>query len=109
MAVTVAMAPGTTQPTDASLRTQIRSADRVRDLIQLLATAPEGLGVSEVAAWRALPKASLHELLSVLGDRGSVRRQPHWHMMHQISARCSSLVVRSENVLSRSVSEPFRS
>jgi len=70
------MAPVTTSPTDANLRSQIKSADRVLDLIEMLATAPQGLGFSEIAARRSLPKSSLHELLTVLTGRGYVTRDP---------------------------------
>src|SRR5215218_6711422 len=73
------MTPGTTSPETASLHVrgaQIKSADRVLDLIEMLATAPDGLGFSEIAARRSLPKSSLHELLTVLTGRGYVTRDP---------------------------------
>jgi DNA-binding IclR family transcriptional regulator len=55
---------------------QIKSANRVLDIIETLAAAPDGLAFSEIAQRRNLPKSSLHGLLSVLSARGYVMRDP---------------------------------
>jgi DNA-binding IclR family transcriptional regulator len=56
---------------------QIKSADRVLDIIETLAAAPDGLAFSEIAERRRLPKSSLHGLLAVLSARGYITRDPH--------------------------------
>jgi DNA-binding IclR family transcriptional regulator len=69
----MATRPDTATPTQIS---QIKSADRVLDIIETLAAAPDGLGFSELAARRRVPKSSLHGLLAVLTGRGYVAHDP---------------------------------
>jgi DNA-binding IclR family transcriptional regulator len=49
----------------------VKSARRVLDILELLASAPRGLSFSQVADNLALPKSSLYSLLRTLTDR-------HW-------------------------------
>jgi len=48
---------------------QVKSADRVLDIIESLAASPNGLGFTELATALHIPKSSLHALLAVLTDR----------------------------------------
>lgn len=51
---------------------EVKSAVRVLELLELLATAREALGVSDIARALGLPKSSAHMLLSSLEGRGYV-------------------------------------
>lgn len=50
------------------------AARRSLDLLELLAASPEPLAVTEVGARLALPKSAAHRLLTLLLDKGFVRR-----------------------------------
>jgi hypothetical protein len=67
---TMAAQPDATTPAQ---QVQITSAERVLDVKETLA-ASEGLGFSELAARRRLPKSSFHGLLAALTARGYVAR-----------------------------------
>jgi DNA-binding IclR family transcriptional regulator len=50
----------------------VKSASRALDIIEGLAAEPNGLAFTELARRQAIPKSSLHALLTVLTDRGYV-------------------------------------
>jgi DNA-binding IclR family transcriptional regulator len=50
----------------------VKSAGRALDIIEGLAAAPDGLAFTDLARRQAIPKSSLHALLTVLTDRGYV-------------------------------------
>lgn len=50
----------------------VKSATRVLDLLEMLAAAPEQVGVSEIARRLGIPKSSTHMLLGTLEARGYV-------------------------------------
>jgi DNA-binding IclR family transcriptional regulator len=47
----------------------VKSAARVLDLLEMLASAPEKMGVSDIARSLGIPKSSAHMLLSTLQER----------------------------------------
>jgi DNA-binding IclR family transcriptional regulator len=53
-------------------QSQVKSASRALDIIELLATMPNGLGFVDLARIQHIPKSSLHALLAVLTERGFV-------------------------------------
>jgi DNA-binding IclR family transcriptional regulator len=57
----------------SSPRTQAKSAGRALDILEELAREQDGLTFTELQQHLALPKSSLHELLSVLVDRSYVK------------------------------------
>jgi DNA-binding IclR family transcriptional regulator len=59
-------------PHDPARPAQVKSADRILDIIELLANERAGLGFGELARLRHIPKSSLHALLGVLTARGYV-------------------------------------
>jgi DNA-binding IclR family transcriptional regulator len=50
----------------------VKSATRVLDLLEMLAAAPQQVGVSDIARRLGIPKSSTHMLLSTLEARGYV-------------------------------------
>ena len=52
----------------------VKSADRVLDLLELLAARPAGVGFAEMSMILAIPKSSLAQLLRNLGRRGYVAK-----------------------------------
>jgi len=56
----------------ASRPAHVKSASRALDIIEGLAAEPDGLAFTELARRQAIPKSSLHALLTVLTDRGYV-------------------------------------
>jgi DNA-binding IclR family transcriptional regulator len=50
----------------------VKSASRALDIIEGLASSPDGLGFTDLARLQEIPKSSLHALLTVLTDRGYV-------------------------------------
>jgi DNA-binding IclR family transcriptional regulator len=55
---------------------QVKSAERVLDIIDLLVGEPEGLTFTALQQRLGLPKSSLYELLSVLADRRYIELAP---------------------------------
>jgi DNA-binding IclR family transcriptional regulator len=53
-------------------RPPVKSAVRVVDIFEALASFPDGLGFSELGRRLGFPKSSLHELLAALTERGYV-------------------------------------
>jgi DNA-binding IclR family transcriptional regulator len=56
------------------MQTNVKSASRVLDLLELFAAVPNPLGVSEVSRRLAIPKSSAQGLLRTLVDRGYLER-----------------------------------
>ncbi len=54
----------------------VKSASRALDILEALAVAPDGVGFSDLARGRSIPKSSLHALLTVMTDRGYVEFDP---------------------------------
>ncbi len=61
-------------PTKSPVRA--KSADRALQILEYLATVPEGTSFSEIAGSLGLPKSSAHELLAVMTDRSFVEFRP---------------------------------
>ncbi len=57
---------------DVTSQSQVKSASRALDVIELLASTPNGLGFVELARLQRIPKSSLHALLAVLTGRGFI-------------------------------------
>jgi DNA-binding IclR family transcriptional regulator len=55
---------------------RVKSAERVLDILEVLSQEPKGLGFTELLHTLSLPKSSLHELLSVLTERGYLELDP---------------------------------
>jgi DNA-binding IclR family transcriptional regulator len=53
-------------------RARAKSADRALQVLEFLATVPEGTTFSDIAKSLSLPKSSAHELLSVMTERSFV-------------------------------------
>jgi DNA-binding IclR family transcriptional regulator len=47
---------------------------RVLEILELLASHPDGLGLAEISAELSIPKSVTHRLLGLLGERGYVRQ-----------------------------------
>ncbi|MGP9736108.1 IclR family transcriptional regulator [Brachybacterium sp. AOP42-C2-15] len=56
--------------------TRVRSADRVMDILLLLAEHPSGLATAVIAEPLDIPKSTLHHLLNTMADRGFVGYSP---------------------------------
>jgi DNA-binding IclR family transcriptional regulator len=57
-------------------RVRAKSADRALQVLEFLATVPEGTTFSDIAKSLSLPKSSAHELLSVMTERSFVEFNP---------------------------------
>ena len=68
----------------------IEAVDRVAETLESLALAPDGLGVTEVAASLEVHKASASRLLGTLAARGLVERDPATRR-YRLGARFVSL------------------
>ena len=55
---------------------KVQTIDRALDLIELLATAKEGLGVTEIGQQIGLHKSTVFRLLTTLVERGYVQKNP---------------------------------
>jgi IclR family transcriptional regulator, KDG regulon repressor len=53
-------------------RTRAKSADRALQVLEYLATVPEGTTFTDIARSLSLPKSSTHELLAVLAERSFI-------------------------------------
>jgi DNA-binding IclR family transcriptional regulator len=58
-------------------RARAKSADRALQVLEYLATVPEGTTFSDIARALSLPKSSAHELLSVMTERSFVEFNPN--------------------------------
>jgi len=54
----------------------VQTLDRTIDIIELLATSPQGMGVTEIGAKVNLHKSTVHRLINVLARRGYVEKDP---------------------------------
>lgn len=54
----------------------VQVLERVLDIIEALAGAKDGLGISQVSGITQLPVSTVHRLLKVLKRRGYVRQDP---------------------------------
>ena len=54
----------------------VASLARALDLIELLAAAPAGVGLNQLATRLDMPKSAAHRLLATLGERGYVCQDP---------------------------------
>ena len=54
---------------DATGRARAKSADRALQVLEFLATVPDGTTFSDIARGLSLPKSSTHELLAVMTAR----------------------------------------
>jgi IclR family KDG regulon transcriptional repressor len=57
-------------------RARAKSADRALQVLEYLATVPDGTTFSDIARSLSLPKSSTHELLSVMTERSFVELNP---------------------------------
>lgn len=62
------------QPSPRMRDVSVKSAARVLDLLELLATAPDGIRVNEIARQLDIPKSSASSLLATLEGRGYVEQ-----------------------------------
>lgn len=61
-----------------STRTKpVRAIERAFTILDLVASKPRGIGVSEIARQVSLPKSTVSRLLLTLEESGAVRRLPH--------------------------------
>jgi IclR family KDG regulon transcriptional repressor len=58
-------------------RARAKSADRALQVLEYLATVPEGATFSDIARALSLPKSSTHELLAVMTERSFLEFNPH--------------------------------
>jgi DNA-binding IclR family transcriptional regulator len=68
-------------------------AQRTLDLIELLADAPDGLGLAGICARLALPKSAAHRFLALLAARGYVRQDAETQR-YALSLKLPSLAFR---------------
>ena len=61
-------------------RAPVKSAARVLDIVEILASAPDGLSFTEIGRRLGLPKSSLHGLLTTLTARGYVGYDAERHV-----------------------------
>jgi IclR family transcriptional regulator, acetate operon repressor len=54
----------------------VQSVDRALDILELLASRPGTVGVTEIARELGLPAGTAHRLLVALAQRGWVRQDP---------------------------------
>lgn len=54
----------------------VQTLDRTLDIIELLATSPQGMGVTEIGAKLELHKSTVHRLLNALAQRGYIEKDP---------------------------------
>jgi IclR family KDG regulon transcriptional repressor len=52
----------------------VQSLDRTLDIIELLATKPDGLGVTDIGQALSLHKSTVHRLISALARRGYIEK-----------------------------------
>lgn len=56
----------------------VQTLDRALDIIELLSTEREGLGVTDIGFRLGLHKSTVHRLLSALGERGYIEKDPKY-------------------------------
>jgi IclR family KDG regulon transcriptional repressor len=54
----------------------VQTLDRTLDIIELLATKPKGLGVTEIGQLLSLHKSTVHRLINALAQRGYISKEP---------------------------------
>ncbi len=54
----------------------VQTLDRTLDIIELLATKPNGLGVTEIGQILSLHKSTVHRLINALAQRGYIEKEP---------------------------------
>jgi len=69
--------PGVTAPDTVATRSAVKSADRVLDVLELLASTGRPMTHGELARRAAIPKSSLTPLLRNLAQRGYVEQLAH--------------------------------
>ncbi len=52
----------------------VQSLDRTLDIIELLATSPQGMGVTEIGLQLQLHKSTVHRLVTALASRGYIEK-----------------------------------
>jgi IclR family transcriptional regulator, pca regulon regulatory protein len=89
----------------------VKSATRVLDLLEMLAAAPQQVGVSEIARRLGIPKSSTHMLLSTLEARGYVigDHDRRFHLNPIFTNEGRSWVGGSNVMLMRLAREPMES
>lgn len=68
--------PGASKPARSVRATSVQTIDRVSFLLEVLAQAPAGISLGELAARVRLPKGTAHRLLSSLAFFGFARQDP---------------------------------
>ena len=66
----------TTNPERTGERTRAKSADRALQVLEYLATVPDGATFSDIARALSMPKSSTHELLAVMSERSFLEFTP---------------------------------
>ena len=66
----------TTTPKRTGERTRAKSADRALQVLEFLATVPDGATFSDIARALSMPKSSTHELLAVMSERSFLEFTP---------------------------------
>lgn len=56
----------------------VQTLDRALDIIELLSTEKEGMGVTEIGQRTGLHKSTVHRLLNSLAERGYIERDPRY-------------------------------
>lgn len=54
----------------------VQTLDRTLDIIELLATSTQGMGVTEIGQQLQLHKSTVHRLLNALAQRGYIEKEP---------------------------------
>ena len=66
----------TTNSERTGVRTRAKSADRALQVLEYLATVPDGATFSDIARALSMPKSSTHELLAVMSERSFLEFTP---------------------------------
>lgn len=54
----------------------VQTIDRVLDIVELLSTEKEGMGVTDIGKRLGLHKSTVHRLLNALAERGYIEKEP---------------------------------
>jgi DNA-binding IclR family transcriptional regulator len=92
----------------AAMNSQVKSAARVLDVLEMFAATPGAVGVTEVARKLSLPKSSAQGLLATLAARGYLAREATSYFLPQelraggwVGGRRARLLALAEPVLHR--------
>lgn len=87
----------------------VKSATRVLDLLEMLASAADQVGVSEISRRLAIPKSSAHMLLATLESRGYVigDADRRFHLNPILASEGRSWIGGSSVMLMRLAREPM--